>query len=111
MAGHIVSKKIYFVIFFALIALTGLTTVVAFVDLGPLNTVAALAIAVLKATLVVLFFMHMKYNPPLTRIVVVAAFVWLAILLTLTMGDFATRGWTGVPSGWQGSASSPSTPR
>lgn len=100
MVGHLVSKKIYFLIFLILICLTALTTGVAFVDLGSLNTVAALAIAVTKATLVVLFFMHMKYNPPLMRLILVAALFWLGIMLALTLGDFFTRAWTGIPSGW-----------
>lgn len=103
MVGHIVPKKVYFLVFITLIALTALTTGVAFMDLGPFNTVAALAIAVCKATLVVLFFMHLKYSLHLTRLVVVAALVWLAILLVLTLGDFFTRNWTPVPTGWQSS--------
>jgi cytochrome c oxidase subunit IV len=100
MAEHIVPAKSYAFIFVALIALTGLTTGVAFLDLGALNTVAALVIAVCKMLLVVLFFMHVKYMPGLTKIVVVAGFFWLAILLTLTLGDYFTRAWTPVPQGW-----------
>jgi cytochrome c oxidase subunit IV len=103
MAGHIVPRKVYFLVFMTLLALTALTTAVAFLDLGPLNTVAALAIAVSKALLVILFFMHVKYSPHLTRLVLVAGFVWLAILLVLTLGDFSTRHWTPVPSGWESS--------
>ena len=106
MHGHIVAKSVYFLVFFTLLALTALTTAIAFVDLGAMNTVAALAIAVTKATLVVLFFMHVKYSPGLTRIVVVAGFFWLAILLALTLSDFFTRSWTPIPSGWQSSISS-----
>jgi cytochrome c oxidase subunit IV len=103
MVGHIISPKIYFLIFFVLLALTALTTAVAFVDLGSLNTVAALAIAVCKASLVILFFMHLKYSPGMTRIVLVAALFWLAILLVLAMGDYATRNWTPVSGGWESS--------
>ena len=66
---------------------------IAFVDLGPLNTVAALAIAVFKATLVVLFFMHVKYSTRLTWAVVVGSVFWLGILLVLTMSDYLTRAW------------------
>src|SRR5256885_7318740 len=97
--GHLVPKKTYFLVFFTLIALTALTTAVAFKDLGPMNTVAALAIAACKATLVVLFFMHLKYSPGLTRLVIVAAFFWLAILLALTLSDVFTRNWTPTPAG------------
>jgi|SRR5689334_12772432 cytochrome c oxidase subunit 4 len=103
MAHHIVPKKVYFLVFATLIALTALTTAVAFTDLGAMNTVAALAIAVCKAALVVLFFMHVKYSPGLTRVVIVAAFFWLAILIALTLSDVFTRNWTPNPSGWQSS--------
>src|SRR5437667_2920193 len=103
MQGHVVPKKTYFLVFITLIALTALTTAVAFKDLGPMNTVAALAIAVCKATLVILFFMHVKYSPGLTRVVIVAAFFWLAILIALTLSDVFTRNWTPNPAGWQSS--------
>jgi cytochrome c oxidase subunit 4 len=100
MAEHVIPARSYVFIFAALITLTGLTTGVAFLDLGALNTVVALAIAVCKMLLVVLFFMHVKYMPGLTKIVVVAGFFWLAILLSLTLGDYFTRGWTPFPQGW-----------
>ena len=73
--------------------LTATTTAVSFVDLGPWNTVVALAIAFLKATLVVLFFMHVKYSPRLTQITVGGGLLWLAILILITLSDFMTRGW------------------
>ena len=93
MAEHIVPTRIYYMIFAILMLCTGLTVWVAFLDLGALNTVAALAIAVFKATLVVLFFMHVKYSTRLTWAVVVGSIFWLGILLVLTMGDYLTRGW------------------
>jgi cytochrome c oxidase subunit 4 len=92
-ADHIVPVRIYVGVFLALIALTATTTAVAFVDLGPWNTVVALTIAFLKASLVVLFFMHIKYSPRLTQITIFGGLFWLAILLVLTFSDFATRGW------------------
>ena len=101
MSPHIVPVKTYVFVFGTLIALTALTTGVAFIDLGRMNTVVALAIAVIKALLVILFFMHVRYSPHLTRIVVVAGVFWLAILITLTLSDFLTRKWTPTPSGWQ----------
>jgi len=101
MSHHIVPIKVYVLIFGGLLAFTALTTGVAFVDLGAFNTVVALAIAVTKAILVILFFMHVRYSPHLTRIVVLAGFFWLAILITLTLSDFRTRSWTPSPSGWQ----------
>ena len=72
---------------------TYLTWQIAYYDLGRLNTVAALAIAVFKAVLVVLFFMHAKYSTRLTWVVATAGVFWLGILLALTIGDYLTRGW------------------
>jgi len=93
MAEHIVPTRVYYTIFAVLMLCTGLTVWVAFLDLGALNTVAALAIAVFKATLVVLFFMHVKYSTRLTWAVVAGSIFWLGILLVLTMSDYLTRGW------------------
>lgn len=93
MAEHIVSRKIYVVIFTTLIVLTILTIVIAGIDLGPFNTIAALAIAVAKATLVALFFMHVRYSSRLTQIVVISGLFWLGIMFVLTMSDYLTRGW------------------
>lgn len=73
--------------------MTATTTAVSGIDLGPWNTVVALVIAVFKASLVVLFFMHAKYSPRLTRVVIVGGLFWLAILLALTFSDFVSRGW------------------
>jgi len=98
--GHIVSVGTYVGIFLALILLTGLTTGVAYIDLGPMNTVAALAIAVVKMLLVVLFFMHVKYSPGLTRLVIVAGFFWLALMLAFTLADELTRHWSPEPGPW-----------
>jgi cytochrome c oxidase subunit 4 len=102
MSAHIVPTRVYFIIFALLICLTGLTTWVASVHMdAPWNTVVALAIAICKATLVILFFMHVKYSSNLTKIAVVAGFFWLAILLTLTLSDILTRSWIPESSGWQ----------
>jgi cytochrome c oxidase subunit 4 len=101
MSGHVVLKKLYILVFAALIALTGLTTGVAFINLGKWNTVVALAIAVCKATLVVLFFMHLRWSSNLLRIVVASSLLWLVILIGLTLSDVFTRNWTPVPSSWE----------
>ena len=93
MTEHIVPTRIYYTIFAILMLCTGLTVWVAFLDLGALNIVAALAIAVFKATLVVLFFMHVKYSTRLTWAVVLGGIFWLGIMFVLTMGDYLTRGW------------------
>ena len=91
MSEHIVSPKIYVTIFVALIIGTSLTTWAAFQDFGPFNIVIALGIATTKATLVVLFFMHARYGPRRTRLVIICALFWLAIMLSLTLSDYQTR--------------------
>ncbi|MBV8050548.1 MAG: cytochrome C oxidase subunit IV family protein [Acidobacteriaceae bacterium] len=93
MSEHIISSKLYIGIWAALMCLTVVTASVAFIDLGPLNTVVALVIATLKALLVVLFFMHVKYaSEKLTKTVIIAAMFWLVILLLLSLADYSTRG-------------------
>ena len=90
---HIVPKSTYYLIFLALLVGTALTWWVATIDLGAMNNVIMLTIAVTKATLVVLFFMHVKYSPKLTWTVILASIFWLFIMLALTMNDYATRAW------------------
>jgi len=94
---HVDSVKTYTLVFLTLIVLTVVTTAVAFVDLGPFSVVVALVIAVCKAMLVALFFMHLRHSTILTRLVVVGGLLWLLILLILTFADYATRGILGVP--------------
>jgi cytochrome c oxidase subunit 4 len=110
MSQHVVPVRVYISVFAALIALTGITTVVAYKDLGAMNTVAALTIAVAKMLLVVLFFMHVRHSSGLTKVVLLAAAFWLALLLTLTLSDELTRHWTPTPSDW-GPAVDTSAPR
>jgi cytochrome c oxidase subunit 4 len=93
MSGHISPKSTYFTIFGALMVCTVLTVLAAFVNLGDLNFPVALTIAVFKATLVVLFFMHVKYGSKLTKLIVGTAFFFLGIMLTLTLSDYLSRGW------------------
>jgi cytochrome c oxidase subunit IV len=100
MSGHIVPLKTYVAVFLALAGLTVVTTAAAFVDLERMNTVVALVIAVTKMLLVILFFMHVKYSPGLTKIVVLAGFFWLAIMVSLSLADELTRGWTPSPAPW-----------
>jgi cytochrome c oxidase subunit IV len=88
---HIVPPKVYIGIFLSLMVLTAVTVAAAFVSLGPFNIVIALAIATLKATLVVLYFMHARYSPKRTQLVIISAVFWLAIMLALTMSDYASR--------------------
>lgn len=109
MSEHILPKKTYLLVFTALILFTALTTGVAYIDLGPYNAVAALAIAVCKACLVVLFFMHLKYQVGMTRVVLLAAVVWLSILIVFTLSDVFTRNWSPTAQPWQQSMALRST--
>ncbi len=90
---HIVSPKVYGTILVALLICTVLTYYVAGIDLGIFNNFVALGIAVFKATLVILFFMHMYYSTRLLWIVVAGSFFWLALMLLITLGDYVTRSW------------------
>jgi cytochrome c oxidase subunit 4 len=94
---HIVSPKIYILIFTALVILTGTTVYAATVDLNEhyagLNVIVALVIATCKALLVVLFFMHAYYSTKRTQLIIIAGVFWLATMLFLTLGDYATRSW------------------
>jgi cytochrome c oxidase subunit 4 len=98
MKDHVTDPKTYFLVFGALLILTGVTTWVSFMDLGHLNTLIALTIAFTKAALVVLFFMHVRHSSRLTKIVVTTAFLWLIILFGFTLSDYFTRNW--FDSGW-----------
>ena len=91
MSEHIVSPKIYIVIFLTLMAGTAVTVWAAYQNFGKFNIVIALAIATFKATLVVLYFMHARYSPRRTQLVIVCSIFWLAILLALTLTDYRTR--------------------
>ncbi|MCA1850360.1 MAG: cytochrome C oxidase subunit IV family protein, partial [Acidobacteria bacterium] len=95
MSEHIVSRSVYFVIFGVLMAGTALTVLAAFQDLDHIfpgaNTVVALTIAVIKATFVVLYFMHVRYSSRLIWVIVVAGLFWLVIMFVLTASDYLTR--------------------
>jgi cytochrome c oxidase subunit IV len=96
-AHPVVSVRLFVTIWVLLMAFTGLTVLAGYQDFGFLNTIIALSIAVTKATLVVLFFMGVRHNTPLTKTVVIAGFCWLFILFGLGMSDYLTRPWIGVP--------------
>src|SRR6267142_3837862 len=94
MSEHIVHPRVYIAIFLALMFGTALTVLAAFRDFpGPLNAVVALTIAVVKATLVVLYFMHVRYSSRLIWLVIGSAVFWLAIMFALTISDYWTRTW------------------
>lgn len=100
MTKHIVSARTYLLVFASLLILTLTTTEVAEIDLGPFNVVVAITIAVIKASLVVLFFMHMIHTRHRTKVAAGAGLLWLAILISLTLSDVLTRGWLPLPSGF-----------
>ena len=92
MSGPSTGIKVYIIIFLALMVGTALTVAAAFMDLGAFNDAVALTIAVIKATLVVLFFMHVRHSARMTKLSIVAGFLWLAILIGLTTADYFSRG-------------------
>lgn len=92
-AHHVAPKGLYYLVFGSLIAGTLLTVAAAKVDMGALNNVVMLAIACSKASLVVLFFMHVRWSSRLTWVVAMAGFFWLLILFGIGMTDYMTRGW------------------
>jgi cytochrome c oxidase subunit 4 len=97
MSEHIVPVRIYLTIFVALLFGTGLTVFAAFVDFKwHFNTIVALNFAVAKATLDVLYFMHVRYSPRLVWLIVVAALFWMGIMFSLTFSDYFTRNWLSV---------------
>lgn len=97
MSEHIVSPKLYLLIFLTLMVLTGTTVYAATVDLNQyyagLNVIVALVIASCKAILVILFFMHAYYSSKRIQLIVISGFFWLAIMLSLTLGDYGSRSW------------------
>ncbi|MDA1183810.1 MAG: cytochrome C oxidase subunit IV family protein [Acidobacteria bacterium] len=102
MSGHVSPKSSYYAIFGSLMVLTAITVGIAFVNLGALNFPVALSIAILKATLVILFFMHVKYSSRLTKLICGGAFFFLVVLFGLTMTDYLSRGWFVAPGGTAG---------
>ena len=92
-AGHVAPKRMYYLVFAALIVGTILTYAAAKVDMGPLNNIVMLTIACTKATLVILFFMHVRWSSRLTWVVAMSGFFWLLILFGIGMSDYLTRGW------------------
>ena len=103
MSGHVSPKSTYYAIFGALMLLTIVTIAIAYQPLGSWNFPVAISIAITKATLVILFFMHAKYSSKLTKLFVGTAFFFLAVLLGLTMTDVLSRGFKTYPGGAGGS--------
>jgi cytochrome c oxidase subunit 4 len=100
MTHHSDSLRTYILIWAALIVLTFTTVFVGEIELGEWNIVVAITIAIIKALLVVLFFMHIKDSSNLTRLFVVAGFFWMIILFALLLGDYGSRGWLPMGRFW-----------
>jgi cytochrome c oxidase subunit IV len=100
MSEHIVPVRIYVTIFLSLLVGTALTVMAAFVDFPwQFNTIVAMTIAIVKATLVVLYFMHVRYSTRLVWVILGAALFWMGILFALTLSDFYTRPWLSTQTG------------
>jgi len=101
MTQHILEKKTYYGVFAALMILLAATVGIAYIHLGEFNVIAALTIAVIKATLIILYFMHVRYSSRLLWVFAGAGFFWLGIIFVLTFSDYLTRGWLPLPTGWE----------
>jgi cytochrome c oxidase subunit 4 len=97
MSDHIVSPKLYVGIFLSLMVLTLVTVAVTYVNLGAFNLAIAMAVAITKASLVILFFMHVKYSPKVIKVTVGMSFFFLLIMMMMIMSDYLTRGYMGMP--------------
>ena len=91
-AHHVLPLRTYFFVFGALLALTGTTTAIAYMDLGAANTPVALTIASIKVVIVMLWFMHLRYSSKLVQLFAAAGFAWLAVLFAFMLSDILTRG-------------------
>lgn len=107
---HVIEPKTYYAVFGILMVLLVLTVAAAQIPNPWVNVLAAITIAVTKAVLIVLYFMHVRYSSSLVQLFVVAGFAWLLLLIAFTLSDFSTRGWDrweGEPSGMGGLSSAP----
>jgi cytochrome c oxidase subunit 4 len=104
---HIMPVKTNLLVFAALIALLIATVVAAQFDLGALNVAIALSIAVAKALLIIRYFMHVRFSSRLAWVFAASGFIWLGILVGLTMSDYISRGWFGLPPGPLGGSPAP----
>jgi cytochrome c oxidase subunit 4 len=95
--AHVTPVRLYVTVFATLLVFTFSTVVVASYDFGFMNTAVALAIACAKASLVIWFFMGVRFNTSLTKVAVASGFVWLMIMFGIGMSDYLTRPWLGVP--------------
>ena len=97
MSGHVAPKSMYYAVFMALMVLTVITWAITYVDLGEFNLVLALAVAITKAMLVIVYFMHMKWSPKLFKVTIGSSIFFLLIMFTMTLSDYMSRGGYGLP--------------
>lgn len=97
MSQSTVSVKTYAFTLIGLLALTLLTSLLALVDLGKFSFIAGVAIAAVKASLIACFFMHALYEMKLIRVIMAGGMIWFLIMISLTLGDYLTRGWMPYP--------------
>ncbi len=97
MAQPMVPKRTYFATYLALLALTLLTTLLAFLNLGPGSMIIAIFIAAIQASLIASFFMQALYESALVRVITAGGVVWFLIMATLVLTDYITRGWLPFP--------------
>lgn len=99
-SNHIVPVRVYLSVFTALMVLLALTLFVAHFHWGPFNSVIAMTIAVTKAVIIILYFMHLRYSSKLTAIFVGGMFFWFSILIVISLSDYLARNWVEIPQPW-----------
>jgi cytochrome c oxidase subunit 4 len=97
MSQHIIAVRTYVTIFIALLVLLLAAIGIAYLDLRWANFPLTMAIATCKSLLIILYFMHARFSSRLTWIIAGAGFFWLAIMMTLTLADYLSRGWLDIP--------------
>jgi len=95
--SHVLPKSTYYAVYAALMVLLVATVGFAFVDLGALNFLVTMIIAVAKALMIALIFMHVRYSERLVWVFAGASFLWLGIMIVFTLNDYFTRGWLNIP--------------
>ena len=98
MSGHVAPKSMYYTVFMALMVLTFITWAITYVDLGEFNLILALAVAITKAMLVIVYFMHLKWSPKLIKVTIGSSIFFLMIMFTMTLSDYLSRGGMGLPA-------------
>ena len=101
MTEHIVPKKTYILVWMSLLILLAVTVAVSYIPLGWMNAAVVVGIAVTKAVIIIMFFMHVRYGARLIWVLAGAGFFWLCILFALTLSDYLTRIYMPLPTVWR----------